>query len=144
MKRRRIFLLPLGLIALALAVTATAYACTPGGVVGSTTITSPAGSPPQVEPGDNIAATGSGARPNTAYFLHFLNFASDSDHMMTCHGGGAPDQRIGGPRTSNSSGAIASTLGTIPATAQSSTDALVCFIDEDTVYATGPALLVVL
>jgi hypothetical protein len=148
MKRRQIILLPLGVIAVALIVAATAYACTPGGVRGETIITAPAGynpaTGPEVNPGDYIAASGTGAEPDRNFFLRFLNFRDDADRMMTCMGDAGQEVIIGGPRTSSSTGAIASTQGRIPTNAQSSDAALVCFVDDEVEYATNAALLVVL
>lgn len=140
---RRIALGVLTAAAVALALASVAYACTT--VRGATTVTPTSGTP-----GTTVTATGTNAPAGSrAYDLRFLNFKSDRDSMNTCMSGSLldPDQKIGGPTTSDASGNIAATTGVIPAGAKQTPGtnvAWICFVSSGYGYATGPASFTVL
>lgn len=105
--------------------------------------------------GDVILATAEGiddynnsGGKNIPWRLHYLSYDSWSDSMGTCMGTPAtPDVVIGGPKTSSSSGTIASTIGVIPGVGDDAPlgtgFARVCFIAGSYTYATKHASLTV-
>lgn len=110
MNKRAVFLAALATVALALAVAATAYACTI--VAGQTSA-----SPTSGRPGSGISVAATGARANTYYYVHFLNFRSSQDSMGTCmsrSGVSHPDVRYTPAILSSSMGSIASRTAPIP------------------------------
>ena len=109
-----------------LVVASTAFACTVLWNNTSTSVTPTSGKPASTV---SASATGSSIPGGRTVNLHFLNFSSDSDGMDICMSNSLarPDVVIGGP-TLTSSGAIPATLGVIPATAQPSNNARICFI----------------
>lgn len=133
----------------------TAYACT---VIAGQTFASPASG----SPGSGISVSGSGARANTSYYVHFLNFKSDQDGMNTCMsrtGVGHPDLRYSPSILSSSTGSIAARTAPIPTDVHTSTlinhaahpssstnggPALFCHITSGYGYATKSASVTVL
>ena len=133
----RLLLAPMAAACAVICAAVTVFACTT--VQGTTSVT-----PTSVAPGGSISATGSGALATHTYSLFFLNFQSWQDSMGTCMGSGSHREvNIGGPTTSNSSGALGSTPGTIPSNASASTTALVCWIDSGAANATNDAMITV-
>lgn len=142
-------------LAVGLLLTATAYACT---IVGGQTYASPSSG----SAGSGISVSASGARANTYYYVHFLNFRSDQDSMGTCmsrSGVGHPDLRYTPSILSSSSGSIATRTAPIPTDVHTSTSlnhpahrsnstnggpALFCHITYGYGYATKSASVTVL
>lgn len=133
----RLLMAPTAAACAAMFAALTVFACTT--VQGTTSV-----SPTTVAPGGSISATGSGALNSHTYSLFFLDMQSWQDSMGTCMGSGSHKEvNIGGPTTSNGSGALASTPGTIPSNAGASTTALVCWIDSGAANATNDAMITV-
>ena len=117
MSKRAVLLSVLAVAGVALVTAATAYACTTirGQTYASTT---------SARAGQVISLRAAGALANTRYYVHFLNFASQTDAMNICmsrSGVGHPDLRMYPYLTSSSTGSIATHSVRVPTDVHAST-----------------------
>ncbi len=142
--------MPFTAVASVLLFASVAFACT---IVGGQTYTTNSSgshiSGVKVAPGGTIYADAHSVPGYPDYYaIHFLNFKSQQDSMGTCMGkakpgGGYYDVRISSYQYT-SDNFISVMAGTIPSTAQASTSALLCHIDNSNVdYATKSATITI-
>lgn len=175
MKKQKLLLIPAGALGAVLVAASLVYACTT--VVGRTEITQIGGTavtgcntdtnPPPSQCTANVSTSagraikaksinGTGTIANKTFYMHFLNKLSDQDSMRICMDKGLfashRDIRISAAVTSDASGNVPETAGTLPADVHpdSSTNHLphngvasVCFVTSNYGYGTQDATILI-